>query len=95
MNVIKLHIQVGEMLVNGDTFVHKALLKHLSFRWAPAQKLWHRVVKEQDTLDYIVKVLEVNGVQYTADATVNFNVIDEERMRSIREAMLVERMKIV
>ena len=93
--MIKLHIQLGELLVSGETYEYKALLKHIGCRWDASHKLWHRTLTEQDTLDYIAKVFEVNEVYFTADKTVNFNKIDEEKMRSIREAMLEERMKIV
>ncbi len=81
-------------MVKGDTFPHRALLKHLGFRWAPVEKLWHRPVSEQDTLDYICGMLELNEVAFTADASVPFNLIDEEKVRSIRQSMLDERLKL-
>ena len=86
--MISLHHQTKELFVSGDTYEHRALLKHLHFKWAPNTKVWHRLVNEMETMNFVLKMLEVNGVHFVADATVVFDPIDEEVMRSIAQSLL-------
>ena len=82
--LIELHMILSELCVKGDTYPHKDLLKHMKFKWDPIRHIWHRTCGEQSTVDYIMKMFEVNNICISYDNSVKCHPISIEQMQSIR-----------
>jgi len=93
--MLNLTIKNYEVYVKGDTYQHKDLLKHMGFRWAPEQKVWHRCCTETRTLSYIQGLLALNAVPFTADSScVCDHVMLEEELRAYR-TQLNETLRVI